>query len=391
MSHNPHWEKLAADAEFPKLAQELEIWRTQFQNSLEQWRQTVSEEWDEALRPLLDDLAQLRPTQMAKDWAVWRDHVSNLNQDGHLLREDFLRQLGPTPLPCLNGIPLQIERLGHSKEQTGLAGAAIFSDLRLLEQWAREHGVASEAYQELHLWLENLGLGLLSKTLPSPAAAREQLSELWARLCQGEELRHASEALKGPTGSDRWNSWILLLESCEHETQDYGPIQDSLDALDADVEDLALRLDDQELVEEYRETSSQLRAVLAQGKRLKGWSQILPPILVELDRLAPRDQELTPTSQVRSLCQRFESGELSVENFQKGLAEFAAGLAESRRNSRIQAAQHPSELLFLEALGKLESGLEILQSVEREGQASRLEMGCTLIDDGLSQLQRLED
>lgn len=389
MSHNPHWEKLAADGQFQRLAEELETWKTHFQASLEHWRDSVSEEWDEPLQPILEDLAKLRPAQMAKDWPVWRDHVSNLNQDGHLLREDFLRQLGPTPLSCLNGIPLQMERLAQSKEQVSQVGSAIFSDLRLLEQWARENGVTSEGYQELHQWVENLGLGLLAQTYPGPSACRQRLSELWSEVCESEVNRHSREALKGPTQSDRWNSWILLLDLCEHETQDYGPILDSLDALDADVEELAQRLSDHEVVEEYRETSAQLRDLLVQGKRLKGWSQILPPLLIELDRLAPREAELTPTSQVRSLCQRFESGQMSIEDFHRGLEQFAASLGESRKNSRVQAAQHPSESEFLEALGKLQSGLEILQSVEREGQASRLEMGCTLIDDGLAQLQQV--
>lgn len=389
MSYNPHWEKLAADGEFQRLADELEIWRSQFQATLEHWRDTVSEEWDEALQPILEDLARLRPAQMTRDWPVWREHVANLNQDGHLLREDYLRQLGPTPLSCLNGIPLYMERLAQSREHVGAVGSAIFSDLRLFEQWAREHAVASEGYQQLHQWVEDLGLGLLSQNFPSPALARQQLVQLWSGVCQAEELRHSREALKAPTGSDRWNSWILLLELCEHETQDYGPIMDSLEALDADVDELAVRLTDQEVVEEYREASAQLRSILIQGKRLKGWSQILPPILVELDRQAPRDQDAAPTSQVRSLCQRFEAGQLSIEGFHQTLQEFAASLAESRRNSRVQTAQHPSEVQFLEALAKLQSGLEILQSVEREGQASRLEMGCTLIDEGLIQLREV--
>ena len=389
MSHNPHWEKLAADGEIQRLAEELETWRTQYRSSLEHWRETVSEEWDEALLPLLADLSQLQPAQMAHKWAEWRDHIANLNQDGHLLREDYLLRVGPTPLPCLNGIPLQLELLAQSADYIGFAGTTIFADLRLFEQWARENGVASEGYQELHQWVENLGLGLLSRTYPSAVTARQQLSELWAKVCQGEELRHAREALKAPTQSDRWNSWILLLEMCEHETQDYGPIADSLDALDADVEELALRLGDHEVIEEYRDSSAQLRELLSQGKRLKGWSQIMPPLLVELDRLAPRDQDATPTSYVRSLCQRFESGQLATESFHESLEEFNASLLESRRNSRVQTPQHPKESEFLEALGKLQSGLEILQSVERAGQTSRLEMGCTLIEDGLAQLQQV--
>ena len=390
MSHNPHWERLASDGQFQRLSQELETWRSQFQASLEQWRDSVSEEWDESLQPLLDDLAQLRPSQMAKDWPTWRDHVSNLNQDGHLLREDYLRQLGPTPLSCLNSIPQQIERLQHGLP-VGMAGAAIFADLRLLEQWARDNGVASQAYLDLRNWVENLALGLVSQAHPGAVETRGKLGSLWERLCQGEEQRHAGEALRSPTQSERWNSWILLLELCEHETQDYGPIAASLDALDADVEELAPRLADQEIVEEYRETSAQLRTLLAQGKRLKGWSQILPPILIELDRLAPREQEAAPTCHVRGLCQRFEGGQLSLEEFHKGLNDFSASLSESRRQSRVQTPQHPTESAFVEALGKLESGLEILLSVEREGQASRLEMGCTLIDEGLSQLQKLEE
>ncbi len=127
MNQNPYWEKLAADGDFQRLADQLEIWRTQYRTSLEHWRDSVSEDWDEALQPLLDDLEQLHPSQMANEWPVWRDHVSNLNQDGQLLREDFLRQLGPTPLPCLNSVPLHMERLALSQEHIGLVGSALFS------------------------------------------------------------------------------------------------------------------------------------------------------------------------------------------------------------------------------------------------------------------------
>jgi len=379
-----------------RLAEEMELWRTQFQNSLQQWRAGASAEWDESAQTLRHDLQELRPLAMAKAWDNWRDHLSNLNQDGHLLREECLQQLGPTSLACLNSVCLQVERLATAPDQIGMAGTTLFSELRLLERWAEENGVFGECYQELRLWVENLALGLLSRLVPSAASTRARVVELWSKVVEEHERLHAQQALSTPTLSSRWNSWILLLELCEHETQDYGPIADSLDALDADVDEIFERLGEQsevaEVVAEYRDTSEALREALAQGKKLKGWSQIMPPLLVELDRLVPREPEeqQAPVSRVRSLCQRFESGALSVEAFQKGLTEFSASLQESRRSSRIQTAQHPSEVAFVEALGKLQSGLEILLSVDRAGQASRLEMGCTLIEDGLGQIQRLE-
>ena len=394
-NHNPHWEHLAASGQLDSLANEINLWRNTFHESLKLWMQQAQADWVESVQPLIDDLLGLEPPQLAQNWNEGREQLSTLNQEGHLLREEYLQQLGPTPLACLNSVLQQVTQLESSPDQVGRIGAAIFADLKALEGWAGENGIHGDNYERLRLWLENLGLGLLSRQYPSGQVARQQLTRLWQDLSEEHARQEADAALAGPTQSGRWNSWILLLELCEHETQDHAPVLDSLDGLDADVEDVALRLGDQpdvaDLVADYREASQQLRTALTQGKRLKGWSQILPPILVDLDRLVPREaQPEEPISRVRSLCQEFEAGTLSTERFQESLAQFASTLLEGRKQSRIQTAQHPSEVAFVEALGKLQGGLDILTGVERAGQASRLEMGCTLIEDGLAQIQKLE-
>jgi len=393
--HNPHWDHLASSGKLDVLAQQLDLWRNQFLGSLDQWMQQAPADFAESARPLIDDLGQLEPQALAQNWESCRDQVAAINQEAQLLREEYLQNLGPTPLACLNSVLLQVERLAHDGDSLGLVGSVIFSELGVFETWAGDHGIHGEHYEALRRWLEDLGLGLLSRQIPQPAQVRLELEARWKQLSE-EHARQAEEsALAGPTQSPRWNSWILLLEMCEHEIQDHGPILDTLDTLDADVEEVAARLGEQpgvdDLVHDYRETSDQLRQALLKGKTLKGWSQIIPPILVELDALVPREAEASaPASRVRSLCGDFESGNLSTEQFHRQLAQFGENLVAARQQSRVTAAQHPSEAEFVAALGKLQGGLDILTGVERSGQASRLEMGCTLIEEGLAQIQKLE-
>lgn len=389
---NPHWERLAASGDTERLARELELWRTGFAASLVQWRATAPAEFGETAQQLLDDLAALQPAGMASSWEQSREVVASLNQDGHLLREEYLQQLGPTPLACLNSVVQQVASLSNHFA----AGAAILADLRALEDWGQANGVHGGAYQQLRDWVENLALGLLSQRAPSAAEARQQVVRLWEALSEEHAAQAREEALAGPTGSARWNSWLLLLELCEHETQDHAPVLDTLDSLDADVEDIFTRLGEEpevaDMVADYRDASDKLRHALSAGKRLKGWSQVLQNVLVDLDALVPRGgaEDAAPVSYARSLCQQFEAGALEVEEFQARLREFSSSLSESRKQSRIQTAQHPSEAAFVEALGKMQAGLDVLLAVERAGQASRLEMGCTLIEEGLAQVEKLE-
>lgn len=394
--HNPHWDQLAASGKLEDLAQQLELWRNQFVDSLDQWLQQAPADFAESAQPLIDDLGQLDPQSLAQSWESSRDRVATINQEAQLLREEYLQNLGPTPLACLNSVLLQVDRLAHDSESLGLVGSVIFSELAIFETWAGDSGIHGEHYESLRRWLEDLGLGLLSRQIPEPMQVRQKLDSMWKRVSEEHARQVEDSALAGPTQSPRWNSWILLLEMCEHEIQDHGPVLDTLDALDADVEEVAARLGDQagveDLVSDYRETSEQLRQALMKGKTLKGWSQILPPILVELDALVPREAEAAaPASRARSLCNEFESGTLSTEQFHRQLVQLGENLLAMRQQSRVTTAQHPSEAEFIEALGKLQGGLDILTGVERAGQASRLEMGCTLIEEGLAQIQKLED
>lgn len=388
--HNRHWDQLAQSGQSARLAQEIDLWRSQFRDGLR-----AHTDLGESVRPLLEDLDDLDCQQLTQDWQQGRERLAGLNQDGQLLREDYLQQLGPTPLPFLNSLLLHVDRLAAHSDQLGAVGAGLFADLRQFEAWAGSNSIHGEAYESLRLWIENMALGLLSGSYPRPDQARKQLTEMWDGLSQEHARQVGESTLSGPTQSARWNSWVLLLELCEHETQDYAPVLDSLDALEEDVEEIARALGDRpevvELVTDFRETSQQLREAMTGGKKLKGWTQIISGILVELDNLVPRDALAeAPVSRVRSLCQEFEAGGLSTEQFHRQLEQFAESLTEIRRQSRITAAQHPSEAAFLEALGKLQGGLDILTGVERSGQASRLEMGCTLVEEGLDQIHQLE-
>lgn len=393
-NHNPHWDQLAASGQFQQLSNEVDQWRQGFSNGLRAWMQSCPE-WSESAQPLLGDLVQLEPEQLTQNWVESREQLAALNRDGLLLREEYLQQLGPTPLSPLNSFLTQLEQLAQEPQAIAASGSVLLAELKSFEAWASENSIHGAAYEQLRLWLENCGLGLLSRKIPNPGLARAEMLHLWEQLCEEHARQAAEQALGGPTQSARWNSWILLLELCERETQDSALVLDSLDSLDADVEDVARRQVDQtevaEVVADYREASEQLREALHKGKRLKGWSQILPPILVELDLLVPREPvEAQPVSRVRQLCQEFEAGILSTEQFQAQLQELEATLSEGRKQSRILSAQHPSEAAFVEALGKLQGGLDILMAVERSGQASRLEMGSTLVEEGLAQLEKLE-
>jgi len=395
--HNPHWDHLVATQQLERLSQELELWLTQYRDSLRAWLETLPDEWQQEGLPLLQELQTLELEPMMQDWPEARERLARLNADGQLLREDYLQQRGPTPLACLNSVILQLENLPASQEggAPGSLGSSLLNDLKTLEGWAVENAMDGPAYRELREWLESTAMGLLSRLYPEPGQARSQLVRLWERARQEHVLQQEQKALQGPTRSPRWNSWILLLDSAEHETQDPRPVLDSLEGLDGDVEDLYRLMGDQaevaEMVAEYRDLSDQLRDIIQQGKKLKGWSQILPPLLIELDALVPQDSTSeAPVSKVRSLCQDFEAGMLSPEQFHHSLTAFSQTLSEGRKRSQVQSPQHPAEASFVEALGKLEGGLDILAGVERASQASRLEMGCTLIEEGLAQLQRLE-
>lgn len=393
---NPHWDQLATSGQTERLATELELWRSNFAASLSQWQDTAPPEFLEPVQQLLDDLQSMEPRPLASDWDQSRLLISSLNHDAHLLRDRYLQQLGPTPLGCLNAVIQQLELLRqHWPNAKPQVGASLFTSLKTFENWATQNHLQGDEFERLRLWMETLALGLLSGPCPDPAQARQQLTRHWQNLQDEHSRQSAEQVLAAPTGSARWNSWLLLLQEGEKGTDPGPELLDSLAALDSDVDEIMDRLGEQPevagLVADYRDASEQLHSVLEQGKRLKGWSQILAPILIELDALVPRSAEPeAPVSQVRGLCQQFEAGTISVEQLQSALQQYQDSLTESRRQSRVQSAQHPTEAAFVEALGKMQAGLDVLTAVERAGQASRLEMGCTLIEEGLAQIAKLE-
>lgn len=377
------------------LAQHLEDWRSQFRLSLEDWLQRAPAEFFEQARPLSEQLSRLDPQELVANWQESRGFLAELQRQAWSIRDGFLENFGPTPLASLNAFAFHLERLAEDPGLLEVVGSALFREINAFESWASHHQIRGERYEALLAWLEELGLGLVSRQWPEPGQVRSLLSLRWHELCEEHTRQSETFALASPTRSPRWNSWLLLLETCEQEQQDPELLLEGLEALEQDVEELLTSLGDspalEELVADFGEASEELRQALQRGKSLKGWSQIFSPILLELDSLTPDEPEVTlPSSRLRELCGDFEAGRLSIEHFHRHLEEFKEQLVASRQQSRVKSAQHPVEAEFVQALAKLEGGLEILAAVERAGQASRLEMGCTLIDDGLAQIQKLE-
>lgn len=394
-SHNPFWDHLADSQQKDRLRSEVEQWRQAFQESLVGWGETIPQEWQGDVEALVGGIQQLDLDLLFQQpWSEARDSLAQLQEQGHRLRQDYLQSLGPTPLACLNAVVQVLQQL-EGPASLPRVGSVLLQESRQFQLWAQQNEVAGVACEALQTWLESLPMALLRGELPGVDEVCGQLTELWVKL-EGEHEQASRElALQGPTRSLRWNSWILLLKSCENGAIDPGPVLETLETLDADVEELANRFADLpellDAVEDYREASSQLRERLQQGKSLQGWSQIVPPLLVELDQLVPHiEQPPSPPSRVRLLCQDFEAGQLSLEAFHRELQNCSQELLESRKRSNVQAPQHPLEAAFVEALGKMEGGLEILTSVDRSGQSSRLEMGCTLVEEGLTALQQLD-
>ncbi len=374
---------MARAGQWEPLVAAVQLWLDRYAEQLMLWAEQAPE-WAEEAQALKRALASVDPRAQIADWPDLAVHLAELQRQGHELKEAYLLNHGPTPLACLNAVPLLFENL-YDRAQTG---AAVFDEAARFENWAALHQIHGEACERLRTWVEDLALELLRGATRTADQLRLELAALWQQFEQDQSRRSQDAALSGPTGSQRWNSWLLMLE----QSSDASQVRQALEQVDLEVEEVAGALPEAgELAEEYFELSDQLRAVLEGGRVPAGWSQVLSPVLVDLDALVPRQQQATgPTHRVRSLCDDFEAGHLSTEAFQAGLHELSQSLVESRKRSRIQAAQHPAEAAFVEALGKLQGGLDILSSVEQSSQASRLQMGCTLIEDALAQIQQLE-
>lgn len=380
---NPHWESMARAGQWDPLVAAIQVWLDQYAEQLASWAE-LTFDWAAEAEALRQLLMTIDPAAEIHDWGSLSARLAQLQHQGHELKEAYLVHLGPTPLACLNAVPHLLDRL-YDRAETG---SAIFDEVARFEQWAHMHQVHGEACDRLKTWIEDQALELLRGSSRQVQGLRAELAGLWQELEEDHRRRSQDEALSGPTGSQRWNSWLLMLE----QSSDASQVCQTLEQVDEEVDEVARALPEAvELAEEYFELSDQLRAVLETGRVPAGWSQVLAPVLVDLDALVPRQSEaLAPTHRVRSLCDEFEAGHLSTEAFQARLLELSQSLAESRKRSRIQAAQHPDEAAFVEALGKLQGGLDILSSVEQSSQASRLQMGCTLIEDALAQIQQLE-
>ena len=396
-AHNPHWEQLAATGNKSRLVQDIGAWKFSFEEGLHGWLEQAPPQFQADAEAILLSLSRLQPDKIVDQWELWRDHLADINDDASLLRERFLRQRGPTQNSALNAILFSLESL-ESSTQPHAAGTAILRELRRFEEWAEESGIVGPALDDLVTLVESLALSLLNPTGFSPARFRAEIQSKWDILAQAVKDQAVAEALSVPTRSPRWNSWILALQEAEKGAYDPLQMLTSLDGLDGDVGDLEKALQDDpqigECLSDYRDASAQLRANLTTGKQLKGWSQVLPPLLQELDQLWPHEVDLEPgppLSRVRSLSQQLEAGSLSPEAFHRGLEELSESLQQARAQARLNAAQqHPHETTFLQALAKLEGGLEILRGVERASQAGQMEMGCTLVEEGLAQVQALQ-
>lgn len=387
---NPHWDVLAEQQQWQRLQAELGMWRERFRLSLQDWLSQCGRAFEVAGAPLLEALGALEVEPVEPQWSVLRSRIEAIHQQASRLKNDFFTQCGPTELACLNSVLYWLE---SRPEQPGVLGSYLFDDLRALEQWAQTHSIHGEAYEALRSWLEELALSLLSGPPPSAEAARPRVIQLWNQLEESLARQRVNQELVGPTGSQRWNSllWLLAEEGrCEPDV-----LLEALLALDSDLQELQAwsdgSLEVEEIVLEVSEHSQRLQQQLEQGRWPRGWFKVLEPLLVELEARAPRpDPSQPPPHAVRQICQRFEGGRLSIEQFQSELSLLSRAILQGREQSRVQQPQHPTEAGFLEALSKLQGGLEILESVERPGQASRLEMGCALVEEGLAQLQQLE-
>jgi hypothetical protein len=312
-------------------------------------------------------------------------------------RQSFLLALGPTHQASINSILLQLELLQDEPERTASAGYIILKEINNLTAWGAQlagGGEKSEPLKSLTRTLEQIAFSLLEE--PVSPDLREKALQAWDSFLQEQGQERSAAALAKPTRSPRWNSWILLLREVEAGRESPELLLEALDGLEQDMEELEDSAPSESVLaclQDFFEATRQLRVALEEGRNLKGWSQMVPPLLEEIDTLltATDSTDEEATSQIARLCQNFEDNRIDGDQFQRGLKGFRSSLAEARRQANLAAKdQDDLEQKFSEALAQLEKGLRTLEEVESPGQSRLLEVGCALIEEGLEALRQLQ-
>ena len=382
------WDSLDAK----QLTEEVATWREFTIKSLESW---LSQFTSEAMQQILEEL-------MSSEWEAIPESqelprkARSIQARVAEARHHYLVDLGPSSHPSINAIVLQLDWLQDDPERTATVGYAILHESRNLSSWSEGLEGNSEALNCLTKTLEQIAFALLQD--PTGSGLRDRVLQAWEKFLQEQTQEAASALLRTPTRSRRWNSWILLLQETEAGREPPQLLLDGLNELDQDMEELESAQASENLqgcLQDYFEASRQLRDVLESGRRLKGWSQILPPLLEELDTLLTSPEapegEAAASSQVARLCQDYEDSRIDGADFHAGLEGFRASLAEARRQANLPSkAQDPQEIRFVEALSKLERGLESLEAVESPAQNRQLAEGCALIEEGLRLVSELQ-
>jgi hypothetical protein len=376
------------------LTAERDTWRTSAISALD----TLRAQWDSPeLAKIAGELEDASWTLPIADREKLIERVAQLQQRMAVARQNFLLALGPTHQPSLNSIVLQLELLHDEPDRTAQAGYIILQEINRLSEWASQlegGGEKSESLRSLTQSLEQIAFSLLEE--PVSPDLRERALLAWDNFLHEHAQERSATLLAKPTRSPRWNSWILLLKEVEGGHESPEMLLDALDALEQDLEEIEDSSPSEGLfacLQDFFEASRQLRVALEEGRKLKGWSQMIPPLLEEIDSLltAPDSSEAEANSQITRLCQNFEDSRIDSEQFQRGLSGFRASLAEARRQANLATKdQDALEQQFSQALAKLDKGLKTLEEVESPGQGRLLEMGCALIEEGLEEIRQLQ-
>lgn len=389
------WEVLVQSEQFERLAQELWTWQTATLSDLESFLDRHEDAELESLVPELQALPREFPASFFTGplWPMHKARVRSLQTRLAEGRQHFLVAVGPTPQPSVNAIMLQLALVQENPEWATAAGDSIFSEIKNLRRWGQSLE-SEQALDSLLASLEAVAFSMLSQ--PDVGALRDQVWGAWEAFTNAYQDGGVTALQEGPTRSGRWNSWILLLASVEAEESDPHFLLESLDELDNDIHELEALGGSENVrgcIQDYLDASGQLRELLESGRRVKGWSQILPPLLEEIDHLLTSPAEVEQlgegTSPLRQLCLRFEESQIGLDTFRQGLDDFATSVDGARRKAAIARSQDDSETQFLKALKDIEEGLQALRLIQSPSQGRQIEAGCGLVQDGLEQLQQL--
>ena len=114
---------MARAGQWEPLVAAVQLWLDRYAEQLMLWAEQTPE-WAEEAQALKRALASVDPRAQIADWPDLAVHLAELQRQGHELKEAYLLNHGPTPLACLNAVPLLFENL-YDRAQTG---AAVFDE-----------------------------------------------------------------------------------------------------------------------------------------------------------------------------------------------------------------------------------------------------------------------